>query len=479
MITIEDGINNCTIINVGSKHNINKLIAFIKIYASHKKCVVIITDPSSIPIYQLISEFIDINLTISIANSNDIYRNNKHYSNIDQFIGQAKTIFNNDLIVILNDCNESIVNHLQKQLHEAKLLINLNNIEYNLDYFKSKTGSNIKIMAMVKADGYGLDNNCEIAAMLQTSNIDYLGVTYIDEGIFLRQKGIKIPIMLLVTDPKYFNELVQYNIEPAIYSFDILHKILEFAKKISQYPVHIKIDTGMHRLGFLPHESNELIRILKQNPNIVVKSIFSHLAASDEITNDSESFSRKQINTITTIANNLEQSLGYKTIKHIANTEAVSKYPEAHLDMVRIGKGLYGLYSYNDSTKKVATLKTTIAQIKDIPKNDTIGYNRATTLTYNTKIAIIKIGYADGYTYKLSEKSYVLIKNQKANLLGKVCMDLCMVDVTNISCNVGDEVILFNEDDLSIEQIADWKGSSAYEVITSISRRVKRIYIYS
>lgn len=373
---------------------------------------------------------------------------------------------------------DKIVALLEKKTHETVLEVNLTAIRHNLNFYRSKLTSGTKIMVMVKAFGYG-NGSYEIAKLLSHEKVDYLGVAYTDEGIELRKSGVKTKIMVMNPEQSSFNAMLAYDLEPEIYSVQELEAFLKIArsKNALRYPIHIKLDTGMHRHGFLTHEIPELIDVLQKTNIVEVKSIFSHLSSSDML--EYRDFTLDQIKKFEKDSLFISQSLGIKPIRHILNTSGIYNFPEYQLDMVRIGIGLYGVG--NDSKEmeqlqNVSTLKTKIMQIKTLEKDQSIGYGRKYRTTKEVRIATIPIGYADGIHRSWgNEKGYVIINNQKATIVGSICMDMLMVDVTNISCQVGDAVIIFGKE-LPVTYIAEVINTIPYEILTSIAQRVKRIF---
>jgi alanine racemase len=336
-------------------------------------------------------------------------------------------------------------------------------------------------MAMVKAFSYG-SGSFELANVLQYNKVDYLAVAYIDEGVSLRQTGIQMPIMVLNAEASAFDKLVEYKLEPVIFSFHLLDDFVKFAQHrgISNYPVHLKIDTGMHRLGFEGQDVDVLCDLLEENRFVHVISVFSHLAASEAAEHDE--FTQKQMRRFEKAYKQIEKTLGYKVIKHLSNTSGVTRWPKAQYDMVRLGIGLYGVdsaLSPNDtSLQPIATLKTSIAQIKKIPKGDTISYGRSGHLNGDGRIATVRIGYADGYLRAFGNGiGQMLVNGKLAPTVGNITMDMSMLDITGIDAKAGDEVIVFN-DKLRIEELAAEIGTIPYEILTNISQRVKRVYFY-
>jgi Alr-MurF fusion protein len=333
-------------------------------------------------------------------------------------------------------------------------------------------------MAMVKAFSYG-SGSFEIANLLQFHKIDYLAVAYADEGVELRKAGIALPIMVMNAEEATFDMLVQYNLEPELYSFGILNSFEEYLLQsaINNYPVHIKLDTGMHRLGFEAADVETLSTKLAASAQFKIQTVFSHLASSDNPAHDE--FTKQQAATFTNACNLLEKNIPYPFIKHIANTSAINRHRDLQFDMVRLGIGLYGVDSnetVQQQLKNVSTLKTTIAQIKKIKAGESVGYNRSSIVAADSVIATVRIGYADGYPRNLSNcKGFMWVNNKLAPVAGNVCMDMVMLDVTGIDVQEGDEVIVFGKE-LSVSQLAKWGGTIAYEILTGISQRVKRVY---
>lgn len=371
---------------------------------------------------------------------------------------------------------EKLAALLEEKVHQTILEISIEKLIHNIKAHQHCIAKNTKIMAIVKAFGYG-NGATEVSNVLQSLNIDYLAVAYADEGVALRKAGIYLPIMVMNVDVSAFGLLIEHNLEPEIYSFGILNQFLDFAKKntLTNYPIHIKLDTGMHRLGFEEEEMNSLLTILCQHNAFKVQSIFSHLVASEDKTLDN--FTKKQNSLFCSMSKKLETGLGYTILKHLANTSAIERHPDLQHNMVRLGIGMYGVTKNNIGLQQVCTLKTTIAQIKLIKKGDTVGYNRKGKVQRNSKIATVRIGYADGYNRKLGNGiGKMLINNMLVPTIGNICMDMTMIDITDIpNVNEGDYVTVFG-DALLVQELATWSGTIPYEILTGISQRVKRIY---
>jgi Alr-MurF fusion protein len=373
---------------------------------------------------------------------------------------------------------ESIVNRLVQKTHGTVLEINLDAVTHNLNYFRDKVGQQTKIMVMVKAFAYG-SGSTEVANLLQFHGVDYLAVAYTDEGVILRQNGIYLPIMVMNPTENDFEQLITYSLEPEIYSPKILKQFSEYIdnQNISS-KIHLKLDTGMHRLGFEQEQLPDLIQTLQSNPNLWVSTIFSHLAAADE--DKFDEFTRHQVAEFTDMAKQISEAIGYTPSRHLANSAGIARFPEARLDMVRLGVGLYGLAAKPEDQENlmtVGTLKTVISQIKNVKPSETVGYGRKGQLTRDTKTATIAIGYADGYDRRFSGGvGEVLINGHRCKVVGNVCMDMTMVDITDVPhVEEGDEVIIFGND-LTIIELAKKINTIAYEILTSVSERVKRVF---
>lgn len=373
---------------------------------------------------------------------------------------------------------EQIVERLVKRIHGTVLEINLDAITYNLNYYRSKIGQETKLMVMVKAFAYGSGN--EVAAWLQYHRVDYLTVAYPDEGTALRQNGISLPIMVMNADPDSYSTLFEHNLEPEIYSFRVLEAYLK-AKSLwdKAGKIHLKIDTGMHRLGFVEAEIPSLIEILNQYPTVEVASIFSHLVGADSA--EHNDFSRSQIELFERASAKIMVGIGYQPLRHICNTAGIIRFPEARYDMVRLGIGMYGVESSGiekDVLETVTTLKTTISQIKTLPKGETVGYSRRGVLERDSRIATIAIGYADGYDRGFGRgNADVMVNGTLCKTIGNVCMDMTMVDVTEAECAEGDEVIIFGKNP-TISNLAEKIETIPYEILTGVSERVKRVFYH-
>ncbi|WP_282042068.1 alanine racemase [Winogradskyella flava] len=362
---------------------------------------------------------------------------------------------------------------------ETVLEIDLGALTHNFNYLKSKLKPTTKFLAVVKAFAYGSDS-IEIAKHLEHLNVDYFAVAYTKEGVVLRDAGIKTPILVLHPQPVNFNTIIERCLEPSLYNAKVLNAFIKIAEEQSQanYPVHIKFNTGLNRLGFWENDVDYVVSKLKTTKSIKVKSIFSHLAASED--KDEIEFTNKQIEFFKLISKAFENHIGSKPWLHLCNTSGVLNYSEAHFDMVRCGIGLYGFGNSakeNENLFPVASLKSVISQIHKIEKGETVGYNRAYKAKDFEKTATIPIGHADGISRIYgNENGYVKINGCKAPIIGNVCMDMIMVNISDIDCKEGDEVILFDAANKASD-LAESANTISYEIITSISQRVKRSII--
>ncbi|WP_313367451.1 bifunctional UDP-N-acetylmuramoyl-tripeptide:D-alanyl-D-alanine ligase/alanine racemase [Sphingobacterium mizutaii] len=404
----------------------------------------------------------------------------KEYATTEEFLEHLTELNLSDESILIKGARkfqfERIVQRLALRSHGTVLEINLNAISNNLMLYRSLIPKNVKLMAMVKAFSYG-SGSFEVANLLQFSKVDYLTVAFADEGVELRTAGIALPIMVLSPDRDTFQSLIQHNLEPEVYSMDFLHEFIEFLEeqKINDFKIHLKLDTGMHRLGFFPSEIDAVVEKLKSQKQVRVQSFFTHLVASGDPNQDE--FTASQISSYLTAAQKLEQGLGYKFIKHVANTSAIVRWPQAHLDMVRLGIGLYGVDMDKNlmNLEQVSCLKTTVTQIKELQAGETVGYDRKGVLSRDSKIATVKIGYADGYARRFGNSvGKMQINGFLAPTVGNICMDMCMLDVTGQDVQVGDEVLVFPD----LMQAASDIGTIPYELLVNISSRVKRVYYY-
>lgn len=499
-LELKDGINDCSLINDAYNSDLGSLsiaIDFLNQQNQHPKRTLILSDilqsgRSEQNLYHIVALMVErMRIQRFIGIGEALERNKEAFSIADKiffpdtaaFLQALPQIdFRNETILIKGARAfgfEAIVNALQEKAHETVLAINLNALVHNLNYFRSRLLPATKIMAMVKAFSYG-SGTFEIANVLHFHRVDYLAVAYADEGVALRRTGIRTPIMVMNPEEQGYEAMIAHRLEPEIFSFRVLERFVEALHVFGNgepFPVHLKLDTGMHRLGFEAAAIDDLIGTLKEQPLLHVQSIFSHLAASDE--GEHDAFTREQVAAFTKMSDKIMAALGRPVMRHILNSAGIQRFPEAQFDMVRLGIGLYGVGASEKEQAQlqhVSTLKTVISQIKHIPAGETVGYSRKGKAVGDIAIATVPIGYADGLSRRLSNgKGKMWINGKAAPIIGNVCMDMTMLDITNIDCREGDEVIIFNEDH-SIAELAHDMDTIAYEVLTMVSGRVKRVY---
>lgn len=496
-LQVKNGINGCTIIDDSFSSDYQSLkiaLDFLEQHKTHSKKTVILSDvfQSGFETEELyskvakllsghnISQVIGIGETISRELAD--FPNFFPYNTTQEFLTHYKANSFEDETVLVKGARsfrfDEIVVFLEEKTHETVLEINLNAIIHNLNFYKSRLKPETKIMVMVKAFGYG-SGSYEIAKALSHQKVDYLGVAFADEGIALRNAGITTPIIVMNPERSAFSAMAAYNLEPEIYSAKELRAFIIVAqqKNLSNYPVHIKLDTGMHRLGFMENQLDELIDLLKNNNLVSVKSIFSHLSSSD--VPEYHDFTLGQIDNFERWSARLISELEINPIRHILNTSGIYNFPEAQYNMVRLGIGLYGVGNdkiESNQLETVGTLKTVILQIKDIEAGESIGYSRRFIANDNIRIATLPIGYADGIPRAWgNQKGYVTINGKKAQITGTISMDMMMVNVTGIDCKEGDKAMIFGKNPTVVE-MAEVLGTIPYEILTSISQRVKRVF---
>jgi alanine racemase len=404
------------------------------------------------------------------------------YASTDQLLQDLQPEqFQNDLILITGAREyafERVVNRLQQRIHGTTLEINLNALTHNFNFYKRQLAPSTRVMVMVKAFAYG-GGAAEIANHLQTLGADYLAVAYSDEGVSLRKQGIQLPIMVLNPVEESFDLLHQYQLEPVVFSPEFFRKLGIFAQhQALQLSIHLDLDTGMNRLGFEAAQLEELKILIQQYPQLHLASLYTHLVGADEEAH--HDFSLQQLQQFMEMSDSICSILSYRPLRHALNSAGIVRYPDYQLDLVRLGIGLYGVEvtgKHDRSLKAVSTLKTTISQLKTLAPGATVGYSRKGSLPEGGRIATLAIGYADGYDRRFSQgKGYVLIHGQKAPVIGNVCMDMVMVDVSGIpEAKAGDEAIVYGEQ-ISLKELADQIGTIPYELLTNISGRVKRVY---
>jgi alanine racemase len=411
--------------------------------------------------------------------------NQNFYHNAQMFLEHIRLFdFYNEGILIKAEQKfqfEQITTKLEQKTRQTQLEINLNALKHNFNFYRNKIEKGVKMMVMVKANGYGA-GGVEVAQVLAAQDVDYLGVAYADEGVSIRKSGVTTPIMVMNASEEVLPTMVHYDLEPEIYSLELLKAYTQVLDKTgsskSRYKIHLKIDTGMNRLGFKLDEIDAVLEFLKKEKHVKVASVFSHLAASDDCTHDD--FTQSQIQMFADVSQKIELALGYAFIKHIANSAAIERFESAQFDMVRLGIGLYGMANqsgFENQLKTVSSLYSIVVQTKNVKKGESIGYGRSFFANNDMRIAIIPIGYADGINRSLGNgKGAVFIDGQKRPIVGKICMDIIMVDVTDLSIQVNDEVEIFGEN-ISVLEIASSMDTISYEILTSIPSRVNRVYI--
>jgi len=499
-LELKEGVNNCTIINDAYNSDFNSFsiaLEFLNQQNQHREKVVILSDimqsgQNSIDLYSNVAELLKqkgVNKLIGIGNSisqqaDKFSIDSCFFNSTEEFIKNYSFANFANQTILLKGARmfefERLSRILQQKAHETVLEINLNSLVDNLNQFKLKIKPDTKIMAMVKAFSYGT-GSFEIANVLKYHNVDYLAVAYADEGIELRKAGINLPIMVMSPEEQAFDTMIRHQLEPEIFSFrtlELLEKTIEGTALPQNKPVkvHIKIDTGMNRLGFVPEEIPALIERLNSNSLIYVQSVFSHMVASDKP--DFDNYSKQQINLLKSIREQFIAASEHDIIFHIANSSAIARFPESHMDMVRIGIGLYGISDHMPGLRKVLKLRSILSQIKHVKKGDSVGYNRSWIAPTDTKIGVVSIGYADGLLWSLGNgNSSLFINGQPAPVIGDICMDMCMVNLNAVQAAENDDVIIFNEE-FSVCDLAKAGGTIPYEILSRISRRVKRIYYH-
>lgn len=498
-LQLVNGIDNCSLIDDSYSADISSLsiaLDFLNQQNQHPKRTLILSDlhetgKSAHELYQEISLLLKqkkinrlIGIGEQIAAHEHLFEIEKcFYRDTADFLGHISQQHFNDETILVKGARkfgfEQIIKRLTLKVHDTVLEVNLNALLSNLQFYKSKLSAGVKTMAMVKAFSYG-SGSFEIANLLQYHKVDYLAVAYVDEGIALRKAGISLPIMVMSPEPSAFDAMLRYKLEPEIYSLELLQSFVHFLpEEIAHFPIHIKLDTGMHRLGFEPQHIETLVSLLNQSQKLKVISVFTHLVATDDEQHDE--FTKSQVRKYEQMYSILSMSLAYQPIRHVLNTSGVTRWANYQFDMVRIGIGLYGFDAAlvkGEGLQTVASLKTTVSQIKQLQPNETVGYGRRGVLPKGGQIATVKIGYADGYSRAFGNGvGKMLVNGKLAPTVGSICMDMCMIDVTGLDAEVGDEVIVFNEAH-SIVDLAKQIHTIPYEILTNVSQRVKRVYYY-
>ena len=495
-LEIKEGQNNCLLINDFYNSDLGSLSIALDLMNQHgkeRKKTVILSDIfqsgfQAKDLYAQVSELLTLNKIDKFVGIGDNIASQAmnfqcesvFYPRTETFLRALDTnVFKNEIVLIRGARDfrfERISSALQYKAHRTILEVNLTAMVHNLNYFRSLLQPKTKLMVMVKAFSYG-SGSTEIANLLQHHQVDYLAVAIADEGVDLRTNGISTPIVVMNPELHSFETMIDYNLEPEIYSLSVLKSFESILKRsgLKNYPIHLKLDTGMYRMGFVDHELGELIGYLKDNPHFHIRSVFSHLSGSDEEIHDD--YTESQIQKFQDWSEKIRDAFSYPIDRHILNTSGIERFSNAQFEMVRLGIGLYGVSATKqDLLMNVSSLKTTISQIKWVEKGQTVGYSRKGKLNKKSRIGIIPIGYADGFNRKLSNGvGQVLVNGKLVSVVGNVCMDMCMIDLTDVEAKEGDAVIIFG-DDYSLSKIAEQLDTIPYEVLTTVSRRVKRIY---
>lgn len=494
-LQLREGSRNCTIINDTYNSDIQSLkiaLDFLNQQNQHQQKTVILSDilesgSNQDELYRKVAEMIEqagVNRVIGVGK--DICQqfqkfsiNKKFFFNTAHFLENFNSFTFQDEIILIKGARsfefEKITRLLENKIHATVMEINLNALVNNLNVYRNSLYPGTRVMAMVKAFSYGSGSH-EIAKTLEYHRVDYLTVAYADEGVVLRKAGVKTPIMVMNPEPGSFLNLAEYNLEPEIYNRYILDDLLNHVEG-GETGIHLELDTGMRRLGFDEQELDALLAVLKKNPNLIVKSVFSHLAASDE--NKHDLFTWEQIEKFEQMSSYLIRSLGYPVLRHILNSSGITRFPEAQFDMVRLGIGLYGVdpsARFQSQLENVGSLKTIISQLRKIKAGESVGYSRKGQVKEDATIAVVAIGYADGLDRGLSNgNGHMLVNGKPAPIVGNICMDMTMLDVSRIDCKEGDEVLVFGKD-LPITELSKNIDTIPYEILTGISQRVRRVY---
>ena len=496
-LEVKEGQRGCILINDSYNSDINSLdiaLDFMSRREAKKKTLVLSdifqTGVSSAELYAQVSElatkrgitkFIGIGPELTAQADKIQIADKQFFADVKHFLSSDAFTSLRDEMILLKGARpfgfDLITEQLEQKVHETILEVNLNAVVENLNYYRSFMKPETKMVCMIKADAYGA-GAVEIAKTLQDHRVDYLAVAVADEGVTLRKAGITANIMIMNPEMTAFKTMFDYDLEPEVYSFRLLDALIKAARKegITGWPVHIKLDTGMHRLGFDPErDMDELIDRLTHQQAVIPRSVFSHFVGSDS--DDFDNFSRLQFKRFEIGSQKLQGAFSHKILRHIDNSAGIEHFPDRQLDMCRLGLGLYGVDPRdNRILHTVSTLKTTILQMHDVPKSETVGYSRKGKLDRNSVIAAIPIGYADGLNRRLGNRHcYCLVNGQKAEYVGNICMDVALIDVTDIPCKEGDQVEIFGEH-LPVTVLSDVLETIPYEVLTGISNRVKRVY---
>ena len=499
-LEVKDGQRGCTLINDSYNSDLASLdiaLDFMQRRPDHKgrKRTLILSDiyqsgVNDTDLYKEVSELVVsrgvekfIGIGKALKTCADVIKidDKSFFKTTEEFISSSVFSSLHDEVILIKGARsfgfDRITDLLVEKVHETTLEVNLNALVDNLNHYRSFMKPETKLVCMIKADGYGA-GAVEIAKTLQDHRVDYLAVAVADEGVELRRAGITANIMIMNPEMTAFKTMFDYELEPEVYSFRLLDALRHAARKegITGYPIHIKLDTGMHRLGFHPiDDMPKLIEYLNNQNALIPRSVFSHFVGSDG--DNFDEFSDYQFDLYEKGSKALQDAFEHKILRHICNTAGIEHFPERQMDMCRLGLGLYGINPRNNEVlSNVSTLKTTILQIRKVPAGESVGYSRRTILEKDSIIAAIPIGYADGLNRHLGNRHcYCLVNGKKAEYVGNICMDVCMIDVTDIPCQEGDSVEIFG-DNLPVTVLSDTLDTIPYEVLTGISNRVKRVY---
>ena len=498
-LEVKDGINGCTLINDTYNSDIHSLDIALDFMSRRpdtqsQKRTLILSDilqsgEASRTLYAKVAEMAEqrgiekvIGVGEAISSCSQYFKMDAYFfkTTEDLIASEVFASLSNEFILIKGARRyhfDRLSDLLTLKVHQTILEVNLNALIENLHYYRSFMEPETKMVCMVKASAYGI-GSLETSKSLQDQGVDYLAVAVADEGADLRKAGITSNIMVMNPEMTSFKMLFDYRLEPEVYNFQLLEALIYAAEKegITNFPIHVKLDTGMHRLGFDPKtDIDRLITRLSKQSALIPCSVFSHFVGSDA--DEFDSFSRQQFEMYDEASRKLQAAYSHKILRHICNSAGIEHFPKYHLDMVRLGLGLYGINPRNNEViNNVATLKTTILQIRNVPAGDTVGYSRKGKIDHDCRIAAIPIGYADGLNRKLGNGNcYCMVHGQKAPYVGNICMDVCMIDVTGIECSEGDYVTIFG-DELPVTVLSDAIGTIPYEILTSVSTRVQRVY---
>ena len=495
-LEVKQGQHGCILINDSYNNDINSLdialdfmnrraesktLILSDIYQSGEQPVELYRQVNDLCMKRGIDKFIGIGDEVS-AHANAFLVGEKYFfATTQEFLASPTFSQLHDEVILLKGARrfgfEHITEVLEQKVHETILEVNLGAVVSNLNYYRSLMKPETKLVCMVKADAYGA-GAVEVAKTLQEHRVDYLAVAVADEGVTLRRAGITANIMVMNPEMTAFKTMFDYDLEPEVYSFRLLDALIKAARKegVTGWPVHIKLDTGMHRLGFNPEEDmDELIDRLKHQQAVIPRSVFSHFVGSDS--NQFDAFSARQFQLFDEGSRQLQAAFSHKILRHMDNSAGIEHFPQRQMDMCRLGLGLYGVNPRNNEMiNTVSTLKTTILQLRCVKAGDSVGYSRRTILERDSVIGAIPIGYADGLNRHLGNRNgYCIVNGQRAEYVGNICMDVAMIDVTGIDCQEGDMVEIFGEH-LPVTVLSDTIDTIPYEVLTGVSNRVKRVF---